>query len=200
MQMTQAFAATVWGSESVIPDDANLEHELTNRNYTLVGVEQSAWNNASNGRVISSFAYSYPAATGGLDARGVGLDRWLLSTAAIVNLQTTTTISAGVLLTHYYNQMATVSQDVMAPNPYGPVVLTAQPPAWMPQPHRYHWYKDGVYLGEYSGQATLGAAGPNETAYFEVIVTGADASQVRGGRNVTSRDHYCEDPNALTCD
>jgi hypothetical protein len=96
--------------------------------------------------------------------------------------------------------MAAVSQDVTMPNPYGAALLTALPPVWMPQPHRFHWYRDGVYLGEYAHQAELIAAGPNETAYFEVIVTGADNSQVRGGRSVTSRDHYCEDPNAVTCD
>lgn len=197
-----AFSATVYASEAYIPNNSYLYHLVRNRLDLPIHSNVTLWVTGTNGRVVSPIIDQYLAATGGYTASsnsGIGQDTWYLSTTQIDSAFTGPVESgAAVRLTYYKEMYAAMDINVIVPNPFEQVQLTAHAPSWMNGPHRYVWYRNGEFLGEFGETVQVMAGGPNETVSFGVVVTASDGAQVRGGRDFTSRDHACE-PYEITC-
>lgn len=198
--MTQSFAATIFADGTFISENAQLFHHVVNFQGIGIKDDETPWRESVNGRIVSNISAIYYAGSGGFfqgQSTGSGHDRWYVTTDAVEISGQTTPIRAAVLLTYYRLAMASVAQSAISPNPYSQITLNVVPPIWLPEPRTYSWYRDGTYIGEFGESLVIMTAGPNESVNFEVIVTGSDASQVRGGRTVTSRESTCDETQVI---
>ncbi len=203
-----AFSATILGSSASTPVDAYLYHVVANRLGVAIKSDVTEWNETVNGLVSSLVATWYPAATGYFtingtpsSVAGVGEDRWYVSSSQVDTATFGAIASTGAYVrqNYYRDYNTTVETDVVFANPYEPVNLTVNVPAWVPTPHRHLWYRNGEFIGEGGQTMLMGAGGPSETVDFQVTTTGSDGTQMRGSRSIVSRENYCSDPNAFYC-
>jgi hypothetical protein len=203
-----AFSATILASSAYTPDGSILYHMLTNRQGTPTPQGTTEWVESTSGLVRTAVTRAYSAATGYFtingtpsSTAGLGEDRWYLGASQLdsANFGATVGSTAYVRLNYYREFNTTIETDVAFANPYEPVTLTVNVPPWVPSPHRHVWYRNGEFIGEGGQAMVVGAGGPSETVDFEVVTTGSDGTQMRGGRSITSREQSCSDPNVFIC-
>jgi len=203
-----AFSATILASSAFTPDGSILYHFLTHRQGSVTPQGTIVWAESTNGLVRTAITRAYAAATGYFtmngtpsSTAGLGEDRWYLGATQLDSASFGETVgsTAYVRLNYYREYNTTIETDVVFANPYEPVTLAVNVPPWVPSPHRHVWYRNGEFVGEGGQAMVVGAGGPSETVDFEVVTTGSDDTQMRGGRSITSREQSCSDPTVFIC-